>query len=1215
LELIDANSGNGYTRTAGAVLDAYRIIMNKGSDTSSDYSMNSTYTLSGTTNGASKALEIQNGLFIHNTSSSITLSSGGSDFSIPETGGIELANGTMTITGTAANGILLDGLLRISGGTLTLGDNDATAANDDHYIEYSASGSAIIEVSGGTLTVGSQIRRGFLSTTGILTYNQTGGTVTVGRYYAPTNERGIFEIINTGSSFTHTAGSLTIVREQPNANVAGFIFQPQSSTATGDITIGSANTPATHTIDIDASQPIGSLIISDIPTDLTARLLINDLTVNTNLEIGTGSTFNTNGLDLSIGGAFTNDGTFQGTGSRTTFNGNGAQVATLNAATTFDELEINKTGTLTLAGTQDPDVTTRLLLTSGTIDDGGRIINLQGNMTANSVHTSTGSGRIRFNGSITQEIIGNNNGQLGSIEIDNASGVLLDANLQINGTSTFTDGIFNIEGRQLTFGINAAIAGTPNSSSMFRNDGSLNALGYRKLVGAGASDFTIPMGTSIYYTPVRYNFSSNTTQGTITIKPVTIFVNSATGGKDDVLNYHWNVTSTGFTTYTVTQEFTYDDSFVQLNDIASENDYVGGRYFDATWTTDGTVNSATNLIQFSAVSYLSGEYTAGDVNEFGIIPTYYSRTGKANITTTGALWTDADTWSTREWNDPLHNDVSSIPATAPDGNAVQIRTGHIVLVTANSQRSSSILLEGTLDLGTSFSHILGNVSGTGELIIGSTTVVFPAGNFDAFTGTDGGTVIYNAASDVTLPPQTVYWNLEITGTNQRTLSAVDIIVNNNLLIDNTARFNGNSRQISLKGNWTNNSGNATPYVAGTGTVVLNGTVNQTIGGTTNTTFYNLTVNNSQTGNALTRGIAVNGTMNIQSGRLNLNGQTITMGSSATLSESPGNLIYGLTGSIVATRTLGSSPGNIAGLGFNISSTAVPLGVTTITRRHSQRTENGLSSLFRYFSVSPATNTGLNATVEFNYDDSEIDSGDDENAFVLYRKPGAGNWAQRGGSVDVINNRVTLTGIDAFSDWTLDEGSSLPVDLVGLAIQEIRNRPVIKWETASEFENYGFYVERRFLDDSTKADEWTEVAFIEGKGTIHERQFYQFQDENVGISGRYEYRLTQMDFDGKTETFGPIEFFNRPPDYFMLDQNYPNPFNPVTTIPYQMAKNGKIRIDVFDVLGRRIQTLVDTEVKAGSYSVSFNASNLASGVYLVRMTTEGFSFTRKIMLMK
>lgn len=1212
LEFINANSGNSYTRSAGAVLNAYRIIVNKGTDTSSDFTMNDTYTLGGPTNGATKALEIQNGLFIHNASSTINLSSGGADFTIPASGGLQVAAGTMTINGGSGHGILLDGLLRISGGNVTMG----TADGDDNYIEYTASGSAIIDISSGTLTVGSQIRRGFLSTTGILNYTQSGGTVTVGRYTVPSNERGTFEIINVGSSFTHSAGTLTIVREQPNANVAGFIFQPTTANATGDITIGSANTPASQTIDIDASQPVGSLIISNAPTALTARLLVNNLTINTNLQIGAGSTFNTNSLNINIAGNFVNNGTFTGVNSETRFFGGAVQAVTFNSATTFHDLEIDKSANaVTFGGSQNPVVSNEMRLVAGTIDDGGRTIVLQGNMHANATHQSTGAGRILFQGSQTQEITGNGSGSLGSIEINNASGIILLANLSLTGTSTLTNGIFNIEGNQLTFGLNASIAGTPNSSRMFRNDGSLNAFGFRKVVGTGASNFTFPIGTNTHYTPARYNFSANATQGTITVKPVTIFVNSATDGKDDVLDYHWNVASSGFTSFTVTHEYTYDDSFLQFADIAAEADYVGGRYNSSVWTADGTVNTTTNLIQFANLTVLTGEYTAGDANEFGVIPTYYSRSGKANILTTGALWTEADTWSTREWTDPLHNDPSSFPATPPDGNAVEIRTGHIVLINSVSQRSSSINLNGTLDLGTTFSHIFGNVSGSGNLIIGSTTVVFPSGNFDAFTGTGGGTVTYNAAADITIPPQSQYWNLVITGANTRSLPATDITVNNNLVIENTARLNGNNRNITLLGNWINNSANGTPFSAGTGTVILAGSAAQNIGGTANTSFYGLTISNNLLDNTLSRDITVTGTFTVSNGRLDLNGRTVTLGTAATLSEAATNVIYGTSGEIITNRFLGSSPGNVAGLGFNISSSAIPMQNTTIIRRHSKITAQGLNSILRYFVVTPTTNSGLNATVVFNYDQTEVDGTHDENTYVLYRKPTAGTWQQRGGSVNTSTNQITLAGIDAFSEWTVDEGSSLPVELVGLAIQEIRNRPIIKWETATEFENYGFFIERTFLDDSTNADQWTELGFVEGAGTIYERQQYQFQDENVSIAGRYHYRLRQTDFDGKTKLFGPIEFMNRPPDYFMLEQNYPNPFNPETKIPYQVAVDSRVSITVFNIVGQRVQTLIDQPHKAGTYTLTFDATRLASGVYLVVMRANGFQFTRKIMLIK
>lgn len=88
-----------------------------------------------------------------------------------------------------------------------------------------------------------------------------------------------------------------------------------------------------------------------------------------------------------------------------------------------------------------------------------------------------------------------------------------------------------------------------------------------------------------------------------------------------------------------------------------------------------------------------------------------------------------------------------------------------------------------------------------------------------------------------------------------------------------------------------------------------------------------------------------------------------------------------------------------------------------------------------------------------------------------------------------------------------------------------------------------------------------------------------------------------------------------PSDFELAQNYPNPFNPVTRIQYTIAETGPVSLAVYDVIGQRVATLVNTVQSAGEYDVSFDAGSLNSGVYFYRLTTDSFSKTRKMMLIK
>ena len=90
--------------------------------------------------------------------------------------------------------------------------------------------------------------------------------------------------------------------------------------------------------------------------------------------------------------------------------------------------------------------------------------------------------------------------------------------------------------------------------------------------------------------------------------------------------------------------------------------------------------------------------------------------------------------------------------------------------------------------------------------------------------------------------------------------------------------------------------------------------------------------------------------------------------------------------------------------------------------------------------------------------------------------------------------------------------------------------------------------------------------------------------------------------------------------FHLAQNYPNPFNPTTTIRYELPVQSEVKLEVFDVLGRRVATLVNARLSAGQYDATFDASSLSSGVYFYRLQASGaanhhFIQTKKMILVK
>jgi hypothetical protein len=88
-----------------------------------------------------------------------------------------------------------------------------------------------------------------------------------------------------------------------------------------------------------------------------------------------------------------------------------------------------------------------------------------------------------------------------------------------------------------------------------------------------------------------------------------------------------------------------------------------------------------------------------------------------------------------------------------------------------------------------------------------------------------------------------------------------------------------------------------------------------------------------------------------------------------------------------------------------------------------------------------------------------------------------------------------------------------------------------------------------------------------------------------------------------------------PTQYALDQNYPNPFNPVTRISYSIPRQGMVSLEVFDILGRKVATLVNESRQPGEYTVDFDASKLVSGVYVYRLTAPGSMIAKKMLLVK
>jgi agmatine/peptidylarginine deiminase len=213
-------------------------------------------------------------------------------------------------------------------------------------------------------------------------------------------------------------------------------------------------------------------------------------------------------------------------------------------------------------------------------------------------------------------------------------------------------------------------------------------------------------------------------------------------------------------------------------------------------------------------------------------------------------------------------------------------------------------------------------------------------------------------------------------------------------------------------------------------------------------------------------------------------------------------------------------------------------------------------------------------------------------------------------------------------------SFIPVELISFTAERNNSEIILKWTTGSEFNNKGFEIQKRNIESvevkgnsQVNISDWETIGFVNGKGSSTNIVEYIFVDKSL-VSGKYAYRLKQIDFDGHEKFSHIVEVDYHSLNEFVIYQNYPNPYNPVTTIKYSIPTSSQphllnkerswgevVSLKVYDVLGNEVATLVNTVQPAGNYQVEFDGSALSSGVYLYKLQVGDFVQTKKMLLMK
>jgi hypothetical protein len=215
--------------------------------------------------------------------------------------------------------------------------------------------------------------------------------------------------------------------------------------------------------------------------------------------------------------------------------------------------------------------------------------------------------------------------------------------------------------------------------------------------------------------------------------------------------------------------------------------------------------------------------------------------------------------------------------------------------------------------------------------------------------------------------------------------------------------------------------------------------------------------------------------------------------------------------------------------------------------------------------------------------------------------------------------------ETFTNSTAE--APLPVELVQFVPQVSGRNVVLAWKTASEENNAGFAVLQRTMPgtsgsgmveaDASAADgsDWRQIGFVDGAGTTSDAQSYRF-DLGALSPGEYQFRLRQMDVDGRAALSHEVTVQISIDGPYRLTPPAPHPIRSISTLSLITQSSQPVRVDLYDVLGRRVATLFKGEMTGGrEQEIQLDSDGLANGVYFVRVVGEHFRATERVTVVR
>lgn len=807
----------------------------------------------------------------------------------------------------------------------------------------------------------------------------------------------------------------------------------------------------------------------------------------------------------------------------------------------------------------------------------------------------------------------------------NSGGIYLNGNMNVLSGGTFTDnaqfslvsgsmnvaGNFNVTASGQFYGygsINLQSNGTITNNNVFQ---SANYLAINGTLSTGGTNF-YNSGTIVVNNGGQIIYNQNGNTGNIPIATwntgSTLQITGITNTIPQNLNQSfynliWNCSSQSddFNLYDVLKTVNGNLSFLSTNN----HDLKLFNWSSNTITVGGDLNIAGNTKVIlggggssNVLLNVNGNYTQSG-GSLDIGTSVNTMNLKGNFTSTGGKVMKSGGTSKINFNGTETQYFSSSnPSEISNGVSIEVARNSTLVLSSDmkvlgNNANNQFIVYGTLDMNDNniYVNYSMNVNNTGTLKTGTGAVITPDASANVFSVDNGGTLYIGSVNGITTTSQ--QGNIQVKGT--RTYNAGAKYV-----------YSGVENQVAGDGLPSNISGNLTMQNVGV-----------------------LTFGSNQT---------VSGSLNMVSGLINMGTNTLILSnasiSSLTYTE---GLISGKFQRAIANGTtgqyifpMGQSENVSRVLTFNITSASSTAGTLTAEFIPSDAggftaplNDNGYTvdsySKDGYWKLTPS---GLTGTTYSLLLEAKYISGVQNPTTLRIIVRTNSVWSMQGvhsaGTGSISDPVAKRNNLKQFGDYVIAGNSSenplngsLPVEMKSFTANASNNSVTLMWKTSSEINNQGFDVER----SDNGINSWNKVGFVKGSGTTNQEKDYKFTDSKLQ-SGKYKYRLKQVDYNGNFEYYTLQNEINiTVPGKFVLSQNYPNPFNPATKIEFQISSQENVSLVVSDITGRTITTLVNKNLEAGYYKIDFDGSKLSSGIYFYTLKAGNNVSVKKMVLMK